>query len=198
MNPVSVARFYQTLLIGSTLVFSWLAMMVVHEFGHVLHLWLSGGTVERVILHPLAFSRTDPGENPAPLFVVWGGPLWGSVIPLLILGVVLLAHWRYWYLARFFAGFCLIANGAYLAFGSFNGAGDAGDLMRLGAPQWSLILFGLPASALGLWLWHRLGPYFGLAQARGQVDRWAALGMSLALILLILVELWLGGSEPAA
>ena len=26
--------------------------------------------------------------------------------------------WRGWYIVQFFAGFCLIANGAYLAFGS--------------------------------------------------------------------------------
>ena len=35
-------RFFQILLVVSTIVFSWLGMMVVHEFGHVLHIWLTG------------------------------------------------------------------------------------------------------------------------------------------------------------
>jgi hypothetical protein len=54
---------------------SWLAMQAVHEFGHMLHAWLSGGRVVQVVLHPLAISRTDVEPNPSPQFVVWGGPL---------------------------------------------------------------------------------------------------------------------------
>jgi hypothetical protein len=61
---------------------SWLAMMAIHELGHVLHAWLSGGTVSLVYLRPFEFSRTDLSVNPHPQFVAWGGPLWGCVIPL--------------------------------------------------------------------------------------------------------------------
>jgi hypothetical protein len=189
-------RLFQTVLIVSTLAFSWLAMMVVHEFGHVLHLWLSGGTVERVVLHPLVISRTDPGLNPRPLFVAWGGPVWGCIIPLILLGIVLLCRWSWWYLVRFFAGFCLIANGAYLAGGSFDEVGDAGDILRHGSPRWTLFLFGIPTVALGLWFWHRLGPHFGLGPSSGKVDRRAALVMLVALILLVAVELCFGSVDP--
>ena len=59
---------------------------------------------------------------------------------------------------RFFAGFCLIANGAYLAIGQFDGVGDAGDLLRGGVPRWILIAVGLISVAGGLLPWHRLGP----------------------------------------
>lgn len=111
-------RAFQVLLILSTLGFSWLAMQVVHEFGHVIHAWASGGAVVRVYLHPLDISRTDLARNPHPLFVAWGGAIWGCVLPLGLFGLV---RWR-WpaqaYLPAFFAGFCLIANGAYLAAGS--------------------------------------------------------------------------------
>ena len=61
----------------STVLLSWLWMMAVHEFGHVLHAWLSGGTVAKGVLHPLTISRTDVAPDPQPLFVVWGGPIWG-------------------------------------------------------------------------------------------------------------------------
>jgi hypothetical protein len=67
----------------------------------------------------------------------------------------------------------------YLAAGSFNGAGDAGDLLRHGAAQWQLILFGLPMTVCGFWLWNGLGEKFGLGEARGQVDAFLAVVASL-------------------
>lgn len=184
-------RLFQTLLIVSTLGFSWLAMMAVHELGHVLHALASGGTVSGVVLHPLAISRTDYASNPHPLFVAWGGAAWGSLLPLGLLGLVHLAARRYAYLARFFAGFCLIANGAYLAAGSFfpGGGDDAGVLLRHGAAPWQLIAFGTPAAAAGLYLWNGLGPSFGLGEQQGRVDRRAAVGVAVALGVLAGAEL---------
>ncbi|MCI0464503.1 MAG: hypothetical protein L0Z62_46825 [Gemmataceae bacterium] len=186
-------RLFQVVLIGSTLAFSWLAMMVVHEAGHVLHAWISGGQVKRVVLHPLDLSRTDLAHNPHPLFVAWGGAIWGCVLPLVLFALVGFRRGPYGYLFRFFAGFCLIANGAYLGAGSFAGAGDAGDIVRHGAPQWVLILFGLTTMALGLWLWHGLGPQFGLGPSHGQVDRRAAVAVAAALGVLVFLELLTSG-----
>ena len=51
-----MSRFHQALLIVSTLALSWLGMQAVHEAGHVLHAWWSGGRVERLVLHPLTLS----------------------------------------------------------------------------------------------------------------------------------------------
>ena len=48
---------------------------------------------------------------------------------------------------------------------------DAGDLLRYGAPRWSLIAFGLACVPCGLYLWHGLGPHYGLGEAKGRVDR---------------------------
>lgn len=156
-------------------------MMAVHELGHVLHAWFSGGEVQRVVLHPLSISRTDVSPNPHPRFVAWGGALWGTVLPLAILGLGAIFVPPYRPLLAFFAGFCCIANGLYLAAGSFTGAGDAGDLLRHGAAQWQLVLFGLPACALGLWLWNGIGPSFGLGRANGAVDRRLAILLAVAL-----------------
>jgi len=86
---------------------------------------------------------------------------------------------RYAQVARFFAGFCLLANGLYLAGGSIEGVGDAGDLVRYGAARWQRWLFGVPVSALGLWLWHGLSRRF-MADVRLERQIAIALALSIA------------------
>src|SRR6187399_1568771 len=109
---MSPQRRNQILLIVGCLGFSWLAMQAIHELGHVIVARISGGKVQRVVLHPLTISRTDVDPNPQPLAVAWGGPIIGSVAPLLLLCCS--QGWKRRFLLTFFAGFCLIANGLYL------------------------------------------------------------------------------------
>ena len=135
---------------------AWWGMQAVHEAGHLAGAWLTGGSVTRVLLHPRTISRTDVSPNPHPLFVAWAGPVVGAVLPLMAAGVWHLADLRHKAAVSFFAGFCLIANGLYIGAGSFAAIGDAGDLLRHGAPQAALLAFGSVSSALGLWIWHCL------------------------------------------
>jgi hypothetical protein len=132
---------------------SWLGMMLVHELGHVVGAWMTGGRVERVVWHPLALSRTDVSPNPTPLVVASAVPAMGIMLPLLASLALRRTQLRPY--AAFFAGFCLIANGVYLGVGWIDRVGDAGELLRLGAPRWSLIAFGVLATAAGLGIWHR-------------------------------------------
>ena len=89
------------------------------------------------------------------------------------------------FLLRFFAGFCLLANGLYIGIGSFDRIGDCGEMLRHGSELWQLWLFGAVTVPAGLCLWHRQGKHFGLGPAEGQVSRaaaYASLGVCLALI----------------
>lgn len=110
-------RLPQVVLITTFICFSWLAMQVVHETGHVLVARVTGAEVIKVALHPLIVSRTDLGKNPHPLAVVWGGPLLGSLLPLLAFGMAAVFRAPGLYMFRFFSGFCLIANGIYIGEG---------------------------------------------------------------------------------
>jgi hypothetical protein len=181
-------RFHQILLIGSFMSLCWLAMQAVHELGHVLGAVATGGRVERVILHSLTISRTDVSPNPFPLLVVWAGPVVGIVLPLCLLLAARMGRFKSAYLIQFFAGFCLIANGAYIGVGSFGKIGDAGDMLRHGSPHWSLWLFGVVMFPLGLYLWNGLGPHFGLGAAAGKVDHRAAYASCGLLLLTVIVE----------
>ena len=177
------------LLIATFLPACWLLMMVVHEFGHVVAGWLTGGTIERVVLHPIAISRTDLGRNPHPAIVCWAGPVLGVAIPLIAWTVWERANWPLPFLWRFFAGFCFVANGVYIGVGSFERVGDAGDLQSLGSPIWALWIFGVVTVPVGFWLWNGLGTHFGLRG--GSVPRSTALFSISLLTLVILLEILL-------
>jgi len=177
-------RLDQIVLITTFIGFSWLAMQAAHELGHVLGAVATSGHVTKVVLHPCDLSRTDVQPNPHPLLVVWAGPLAGALLPLL---AYLLAHALRLpglYLFRFFAGFCLIANGVYIGVGSIQIIADAADMLYHGSPRWLLIVFALLTAPLGLYLWNGLGPNFGLGRAKGHVTRPAAI-TSLALFALL-------------
>jgi hypothetical protein len=186
------ARLLQINLIVSLVLLSWLTMQAVHEFGHVAGTLLSGGRVENVVLYPTVISRTDWTGSSNPLAVVWAGPIVGSLVPLAIWGIAAALRLTATYLVRFFAGFCLIANGAYIGAGSFVHVGDARDLLRYGAAIWQLWLFGAAACIGGLWSWNRLGPNFGLGQASGRVSKRASLGCVAALVVVVGIELLVG------
>ncbi len=181
------SRLARWVLIVSTVLFSWWGMMAVHEFGHVLGAWITGGRVERVVLHPLAISRTDLAYNPRPALVAWAGPVGGSLLPLALLVACHRLRLGGTFVVRFFAGFCLVANGAYLGCGSFGHVGDAGDLLRLGQPRWLLWAFGAVTIPVGLALWHGQGRHFGLRD--GEVNPRVAVMTTAAVFLLLVVQI---------
>ena len=214
-------RCFQVLLMISTAGLSWLLMMLLHECGHVWHGWLSGATLEGIHLPLLGFSRTEFAANPHPLFVAWGGPVWGCIFPLGIwAGLYAFIHCGLTgkkrkgteaivgiseqkgteevvginpsimeslfpktssvplsavplgldFLPRWFTGFCLIANGAYLLGGVFptDGADDGGVILQHGGSIWQLSVFGIAALAAGLYLWNGLAAISGSGQAEAR------------------------------
>ena len=179
-------------LIIATLLASWLGMQAVHELGHILTARLSGGQVERVILHPLTISRTDLADNPHPLAVAWGGPTLGVLIPLIVFGAAAISDIAERFVLRFFAGFCLVANGVYLGVGSFLNVGDAGDIVRHGSPAWTMWLFGAVCVQTGFWLWNGLGPHFGLGPDPRPISRRVVLEVVMTCVALLILGFWIG------
>jgi hypothetical protein len=182
------------ILIVCTLAACWLGMQIVHEFGHVLGAGVTGGEVRRVVLRPWTISRTDLGHNPEPLLVSWAGPAFGAAAPVAAWLMGLLVRAPGVYLLRFFAGFCLIANGAYLGGGALDRVGDAGDLQRHGAALWPLLLFAALTVPAGLWLWHGQGRHFGFGGSRGRVNRQVVWASAVLLAVVVVLQFLVGES----
>jgi hypothetical protein len=174
---------------------AWLLMQAVHEAGHVLGAWLTGGHVLRVVLHPLTISRTDVAPNPNPVFEICAGPLFGAAFPVAVwlIGRALRPASAPWW--RFFAGFCLIANGCYIGYGVFEPIGDAEELARLGVWRAWFGLFGLSASGMGLRLWHGLGREFGLGSEAKPISWQTAAWTFAALAIIVALEIAHGMSH---
>jgi hypothetical protein len=188
-----VRKLNQTILILSTLLASWMGMQAVHEFGHVLGAWLTGGQVLKVVLDPRTISRTDVFPNPQPLLVVWSGPIFGVLMPVILWVLAAAAHVPGTFVLRFFAGFCLVANGAYIAGGSFGGFGDCGAMLRHGSQPWQLWLFGAVTIPAGLGAWHGQASHFGFGRANGKVPAPIAYGCAAVSLMLAILGFTLFG-----
>ncbi len=186
-------RLFQALLIVCGCYLSWLLFMVIHELGHVLGALATGGEVERVVLGPLLISETVMGDDRCPLLVVWAGPIVGTLLPVALWGLLRLLKCSRAYLARFLAGFCLVANGAYIGADAFCQNGDGRVMALCGTPVWVMVIFGVAAVVPGLLLWHRQGKFFGMGEARGPVSGADAVAVSIALVVLVAAELALSG-----
>lgn len=179
-----VRRGVQVTFLFSFLALCWLAFLAIHEFGHVVAAWITGGTVSYVVLHPLRLSMTVLDVNPHPACVGWGGPLLGVMIPFVCYAVALLLRWNQSYLLRFFCGFCCVGNGSYLLVDAFAQSGDGATLVHAGTSRWMLVLFGLVVTPVGFALWNGQSRHFGLGpRARSIEPREAAI----ALVLLVAV-----------
>lgn len=196
MVPHGRWHIWQGLFVACFLAWSWLAMQGVHELGHVVGALTSGGHVHRVIWHPTTISRTDVTNSTSPLWVVWAGPLLGTALPTIATALLSRVRGVWSWSGRAFAGFCLIANGAYLAAGAVEKIGDAAELLRDGCPPLVIWLFGITATGGGLFCWHTLGPGFGLRSPWWhQRSVSAVVGMGSLLIATLALQGLLSGTE---
>jgi hypothetical protein len=147
--------------------------MALHELGHVLAMWATGGSVTRITLSPFYKSFTYFGSDPTfPLVTAWAGVLFGSTIGLLCL----VCFWRWrspWILAIMMTGLCAIAvNGLYLTIdAALLAGGDATDIIDSGTPRLFVLLVGVSLIVLGLTIGYLLLPRMGLTSTDGALAR---------------------------
>ena len=118
----------------------------LHELGHALGYWISGGSVIAIVMNAPAPTGYVSGSSADSRPPIWGGVVFGSLCTLIPLAIskysAKLATVRF--AALMVAAFCLAHNGLYLFVGGILPFGDALGMIDLGAPHWLLILLGLP------------------------------------------------------
>ncbi len=179
--------------------FGYNAAHAIHELGHALAMWATGGSVTRITLHPFSWSKISYGASPTcPLLTAWAGVVFASSCGLLLL--VVIRPWRgAWTVPLAMMGLCtLVVNGLYLTGDSlFLAGGDATCLVLHGTPRSFVLLTGVGLTALGLAVGHLLNPRFGLTATDGVVSRIAILvgGIGSYLIAMLVYQVFWGKSE---
>jgi hypothetical protein len=110
------------------------------------------------------------------------------LLPFLVWFTARFKEWSVAWWLRFFAGFCLIANGGYLLGGSVVPVGDVEMLIRFGVPRVLLAGIGIIAIIPGLALWHGLGKHFGFGPTPAPIKPLGAFGVALLLAVTIFIE----------
>ena len=75
-----------SLFIFGSFSFGWILGTVLHELGHAVAMWVTGGIVDGITINPFSWSYAYYGSAPAyPNFTTWSGVLLGSLFGLIIL-----------------------------------------------------------------------------------------------------------------
>ena len=141
-----------------------LAQRAVHELGHAIGTWVTGGEVYRIILHPFLEGRCEHSTTSFPMITT----LAGVGFSILVGSVAILLSRRYHHpmlaplvmmgIAAFFS------SGFYYIVGVIIPFGDPGYLTNaLGASSILVLLFGISMVGLGIVAaTPALGPVFGM------------------------------------
>lgn len=154
-----------SLFLLAMLVWAWLLTLWTHELGHVIGALLTGSTVQRVVLHPLAFSRTDVHPIHNPLVVVWAGPIGGCVFGALVSILLSASRKQLVTVALLTSGLCWLVNAVYIGVGAVVPIADARAMVDFGSPRWMLAAFGLVVGIPGYLLVRK-----GVARLRVQLE----------------------------
>jgi len=127
------------------LLLSWSVMVVVHESGHIVCGWVSGGTLQQADVAPWSLPYSSFAPDPHPLITLWGGPVLGAILPLVV-ALLVRRNWM-WFIAHF----CLLANGSYLAIAWFTGERhlDTARLLAQGAHPVTIALYCVATIGVG-------------------------------------------------
>ncbi len=117
--------------------------------------------------------------------MIWLGPLIGALLPCAVWWISNARKFEWKEPLRFFAGFCLIANGAYLGSVISSPVGDASDLLNHGAHRWQLLLFAVITIPLGILAWDDLTPHLRRISDPKLGTIWGILGVALIVLFTI-------------
>ena len=127
------------LLLGSFAI-AYILAEFLHELGHALSAWTTGGTVFGIYVHPFNWSYCSFTCD-YPIYRSASGAGFSSIIAIMFFSVII--RWpKMWLLPLLLAGpITLINNGDYLLIDVlFKTGGDSCSLIGMGIPLWSILI----------------------------------------------------------
>ncbi len=135
-NSHDMPRLKKSLMLLGSFAFGFNASHAIHELGHDLATWATGGCVTGIRLHPFSWSKIFYEEPLASLLLVeWAGVVFASACGLLLLALI--RRWQgAWTVPLAMTGLCtLVVNGLYLTIDCLSLAGgDATSIVSHGTP----------------------------------------------------------------
>lgn len=167
-----------SLLLLWSFVFGYNASTFLHELGHAIAYWITGGTVRRIIIHPFSWSYCIPGSvSEYPSFTTWGGVVFGTIMGLML--VALVWRWRgpYVMLVFMIGVVACLHGGFYLIFSCLaKSQGDATKLISYGTSPILILAVGLFMMGIGLILAGMSLRLIGIRSSDGVKSRILVLG----------------------
>jgi hypothetical protein len=111
--------------------------IALHELGHAIAMWTTGGIVDRITLNPFSWSYTYYGSTPKnPIYTSSAGVVIGTLSALFLTTLAWRSRSQPWSLIFIMTGIVATAqNGLYLLLDSLlPSGGDASHLIRYGLP----------------------------------------------------------------
>ncbi len=167
------------LLLGS-FAFGYNAATALHEFGHVLAAWATGGRVQAFYLHPFTTSYTTIDPDPSPLLTHAAGVTLAPLAGLVCIALARRVEGAYT-VPLYATGVAAFAtSGIYLVVGTWAGMGDARTLVDLGTPPLGLMLVGAGLIAAAVRLAPHVVSLLGLSPTDSLLRRLAVLELGVA------------------
>lgn len=142
-----------TFLLFGSFVFARFFATFLHEHGHAIAAWATGGKVYRIVFHPFSWSYVNHYVSKAEYrnSIIWAGPLFAVFIGLLLIMIV----WRWRrpsLLPVLMAGVVACTkDGAYLIISCLaNIRGDGAILVKHGTPLVVVVAVGVILFAIGI------------------------------------------------
>ncbi len=162
--------------------FAWVVIVTLHELGHAIAMWVTGGKVSRIEITPLSWSYTYYGTSPKyPLFTTASGAGIGILLAMIFLVLT-------WKLSSLYAApFYFVGAGAFLQNGGYymsdlllHTGGDASSLVAHSAAlRLPLLILSILVLLPGLFLAIRLLPMIGISSKDSFIVRMLILSLGI-------------------
>jgi hypothetical protein len=163
MEPSTERSLKSALMLFGSFAFGHNFSNIIHESGHALSTWASGGTNIHISLHPFDRPFVTAGTFQPSLLIASSGIVLETLLPLLLLLIIGPISSPYWMPLTMTLIMALLKDGVYLVFDTISQSrGDPTALARLGISKFLMIITGICMTCSGIAIAGVFSPLLGI------------------------------------